>query len=384
MRICQAGRAPGPLPRRGPPSATGGHRTSICGVGYLGLRANTTDHKTKPVNILQWYTEGISTKKVPLTERLRKENIDVACIKETHLNPDRRFNIRGYETLRHDRIGRQKGGVLILVKNTLLPIQNKFIVETNQQSEIQGVQISLTNQDLTIYNLYCPQDKELQLQSLNTPAESCMVLGDFNSRSTCWGYDDTDTRGDEVEDWQIDNNMILLNMPEDTPTLYSRRWMTTSAPDLAFATADLSPKLTRTVLHPLGGSDHRPVKLSINLHFKPPESKTVPRWNYKKANWEKYMGLTDKYTKSLKEDSNIDRVNDKLNKALLKADAETTPRGARKNYKPYWTEELQALEDEVTSTRQIAEESPNEQNNISLKAATARYRGKYRQAARNS
>ena len=173
-------------------------------------------------------------------------------------------------------------------------------------------------------------------------------------------------------------------MPEDTPTLYSRRWMTTSTPDLAFATDDLSPKLTRTVLDPLGGSDHRPVKLSINLHFKPPESKTVPRWNYKKANWEKYMGLTDKYTKSLKEDSNIDRVNGKLNKALLKAAAETIPRGARKNYKPYWTEELQALEDEVTSTRQIAEKSPNEQNNISLKAATARYRRKYRQAARNS
>ena len=236
---------------------------------------------------------GDQHKKVPLTERLRKEDIDVASIQETHLNPDRRFNIRGYEILRHDRIGRQKGGVLILVKNTLLPIQNKFIVETNQQSEIQGVQISLTNQDLTIYNLNCPQDKELLLQSLNTPAKSCMVLGDFNSRSTCCGYDDTDTRGDEVEDWQIDNNMILLNMPEDTPTLYSRRWMTTSTPDLAFATDDLSPKLTRTVLDPLGGSDHRPVKLSINLHFKPPESKTVPRWNYKKANWEKYMGLTD-------------------------------------------------------------------------------------------
>ena len=93
------------------------------------------------------------------------------------------------------------------------------------------------------------------------------------------------------------------------------------------------------------------------------------------------MGLSDKYTKSLKEDSNIDRVNGKLNKALLKAAAENIPRGARKHYKPYWTEELQlALEDEVTSTRQLAEESPNEQNNIFLKAATARYRRKYRQA----
>ena len=114
-----------------------------------------------------------------------------------------------------DRDG-HKGGVLILVRNTI-PATD-FKVETNQQAEIHGVNITVDNSVLTIYNLYCPQDKDLSLRNMDLPTENCMVVGDFNSHSTCWGYKETDRRGDEVEDWQIDSNILLLNDPEDPPT----------------------------------------------------------------------------------------------------------------------------------------------------------------------
>ena len=383
----QADGVPGPLPRRGPTLATGGHRTSGRGVRNLRLRANATGQNTtstpRPLNIIQWNAEGVGNKKVPLTERLHKECIDIACIQETHLTPSRRFNIRGYETLRHDREGRQKGGTLILVRNSLIPKELK--VDTNQQSEVHGACVTIGNKNITIYNLYCPADRELQLHSINMPSENCLILGDFNSRSTCWGYEDTDRRGDEVEDWQIDNKLSLLNMPDDTPTFYSRRWLSTTTPDLAFATDDLCTKTTRTVLDPLGGSDHRPVKLSINLNYKPPDSKTFPRWNYKKADWGKFKRLTDKFSKSIKPaDQNINRATTNFQKALLQAATESIPRGARKNYKPYWTEELQDLEDQVNSARQTVEETPNIENNIRLKALTAKYTSSYKQGARDS
>ena len=381
--IRQVGRAQGPKLRMGPPSTTGGHRTSECGVRFSMQREKATGPHNRPLNILQWNAEGIGNKKVPLTERLSKESIDVACIQESHLTPERRFNIRGYQTLRHDRTSKQKGGVLILVKLGLL--RKDFTIETNQQSEIQAATISLGTRDLTIYNCYCPPDKEPSLQSLNTPRENCLIVGDFNSRSTSWGYDDTDKRGDEVEDWQIENSLLLLNAPDDMPTFYSRRWMTTTTPDLAFASGDLSSKTARTVLDPLGGSDHRPIKLSINLNYSPPDSKTFPRWNYNKANWTNFKTLSDQYTKNIKtEDQNLDRVTGKFNKAILKAAAESIPRGARYNYKPYWTDELQKQEDEATKAREAAEEQPDEENNIALKAATARYRKTYRQAARKN
>jgi endonuclease/exonuclease/phosphatase family metal-dependent hydrolase len=100
--------------------------------------------------------------------------------------------------------------------------------------------------------------------------ESCgMGLGDFNSYSESCMNDESDSRGDEVEDWQIENNLLLRNEHDDPPTFYSRRWHTTSTPDLAFVTDDLYARTTRTVLKQLGGSDHKPIKLSINLDSKP-------------------------------------------------------------------------------------------------------------------
>ena len=72
--------------------------------------------------------------------------------------------------------------------------------------------------------------------------QNCLAVGDFNSHSTSWGYGETDCRGDKAEDWQIESNMLLLNDPEDPPTFFLPLWISTSTPDLAFATEDLSTK----------------------------------------------------------------------------------------------------------------------------------------------
>ena len=276
-----------------------------------------------------------------------------------------------------------KGGVLILVRNSIPTTE--FKIETNQQAEIHGVNITVDNSVISIYNLYCPQDKDLSLRNMDLPTENCMVVGDFNSHSTCWGYEETDRRGDEVEDWQIDSNILLLNDPEDTPTYFSRRWISTSTPDLAFATEDLSRKTSRKVLSQLAGSDHRPVLLAINLQYRPNNQPTFPRWNYKKADWEMFKRLSNEYTKGIRvDDYNVNRATTSFNRGVLRAASETIPRGARKNYRPYWTEELQELEDEVSRTREEVEKDPTPQNNIALKACTAKYRKVYSQAARKS
>ena len=90
-------------------------------------------------------------------ERLHRDKIDVACIQETHLNPNHRFSIRGYQTFRMDREGRQKGGVLILVKNDI-PAKD-FKINTGQQSERHGAYIIVGNTFLTFT---VPQTKILR------------------------------------------------------------------------------------------------------------------------------------------------------------------------------------------------------------------------------
>ena len=118
----RAGGVPGPVPQKDPPKATGGHPVPMRGARLRKRRVNATGQKSpdhcktiRPLNILQWNAEGVFNNKVPLTERLHKEDVDVACIQETHLNTNHRFSIRGYQTFRLDREGRHKGGVLILV-----------------------------------------------------------------------------------------------------------------------------------------------------------------------------------------------------------------------------------------------------------------------------
>ena len=63
-----------------------------------------------------------------------------------------------------------------------------------------------------------------------------------------------------------------------------------------------------------------------------------------------------------------------FNQVILKAAKETIPRGARRNCRPYWIEALQQLTDETAEARENTEDNPTVENNIALKAATAKHR----------
>ena len=55
------------------------------------------------------------------------------------------------------------------------------------------------------------------------------MVGDFNSHSRIWGYN-------HIEDWQDENNLTLINRPND---FYSRVWNTTRTPDITLYPEDL-------------------------------------------------------------------------------------------------------------------------------------------------
>ena len=69
------GRVPGPVPQKGPPKVNGVHPVPMWGARLWMWRVNATSWKnsdpvrtTRPLNILQWNTEGIYNKKVLLTD----------------------------------------------------------------------------------------------------------------------------------------------------------------------------------------------------------------------------------------------------------------------------------------------------------------------------
>ena len=102
-----------------------------------------------------------------------------------------------------------------------------------QESEIIGVKLTLPDQPLILYNCYAPPNKALMLDAMDIPTTAdCIVVGDFNSFSPSWGYKDLDTKGEELEDWQIYNTLHLLNRPDDPPTFFSTAYKTTDSPRL--------------------------------------------------------------------------------------------------------------------------------------------------------
>ena len=82
---------PGSQPQRGPPPATGvSDPEHVAGKG----QSRATGYN---FNICHWNAEGVRTKKLKLQTFLKTHNIDVCCIQETHLSPNHRFSVRGFE-----------------------------------------------------------------------------------------------------------------------------------------------------------------------------------------------------------------------------------------------------------------------------------------------
>ena len=173
--------------------------------------------------------------------------------------------------------------------------------------------------------------------------------------------------------WQDEKQLILANDPTDQHTFYSRRWYSTTTPDLALCTEDVHKKLSRTVGPQLGGSDHRPVLLTLS-GCTTSNTFLPPRWNYKKAKWGLFSIRTNELTQDLAtEGRNINNVVRDFNTRIIKAAKEAIPRGAMKNYTTYWTHELQIAHDDLTQAREEAETNPSQENNIKLQEKKARY-----------
>ena len=167
---------------------------------------------------MQWNAEGVTRKTTELQHFLHTNNINVCCIQETHLQERKPLKIRGYQVFRSDRQGKRKGGVLTLVRNNLNASVTKTYME---EAEYQTVKITTTDSSFTVVNYYCPDDKKVALETIQVPNSGFLFSGDFNSQS--WGYNYLDKRGEEVEAWQDELHLILVNDPIDPPTFYSRR-----------------------------------------------------------------------------------------------------------------------------------------------------------------
>ena len=83
-------------------------------------------------------------------------------------------------------------------------------------------------------------------------------------------------------------------------------------------------------------------------------------------------------------DRDMNTVIKEFNNYVLQAAKECIPKGARKDYKPYWNEDLNNKHNELTKARNLAGVAPSIENNIALKQTNAKFIKTRNEARRSS
>ena len=72
-------------------------------------------------------------------------------------------------------------------------------------------------------------------------------------------------------------------------------------------------------------------------------------------------------------DRDINKVVNEFTRCIPQAAKEAIPKGARKEYKPYWNNDLNKLHNKLNTARVVAESVPTSENNTALKQVNAKF-----------
>ena len=152
-----------------------------------------------------------------------------------------------------------------------------------------------------------------------------------------------------VNAWLAGQVLILLPsyiIPRTLPVFIPAAGTLASMPVLAFASVGLNSRLPdRRVLDKFPRSQHRPSLIIPPRFGMAVPSMPVKRWNFRKAKWSHYIGLTNKFAKTLSppDSLDVDAAYQDFCNTIKKAAKKTISRGYRNNYIPCWDAECESL-----------------------------------------
>ena len=141
--------------------------------------------------------------------------------------------------------------------------------------------------------------------------------------------------------------------------------------DLTLITPDLQPDLDWTTNdEDSGGSDHIPIKIDINKSY---DFSTFTKWNFKKADWEKYRDLAV-FNKPITDFPDAQSIADYIVKTLNSAGEIAIPKitiGPDKPPKPWWNSACKrAVQNKKKAYRKL-QRAPSIENRIEFNKANA-------------
>lgn len=215
--------------------------------------------------------------------------LDLICVNETFLKPNKNFTIPGYKIYRFDRPGpKGGGGVMVLVKDS---IESEDLGSASiDYAEIQLVKVKLNdNKLLKIASVYCPPGIVLSdnaIKYINPQSHGLIICGDLNAKNPelgCTGI--PNHAGTKIVELLRRTNLKQLSNGHHTFTTWKGR---PEVLDLVIASEDVAKLVTGIEALPDIGSDHLPVAIQLRGHGKRTKSWPEIRLNLNATNWEAF------------------------------------------------------------------------------------------------
>ena len=152
---------------------------------------------------------------------------------------------------------------------------------------------------VVVHSVYKPPNDQFVLPALGHRDLPHIVIGDFNSHSTSWGYDTTDNNGEAVEQWADSCDLTLIHDDQLPKSFNSARWKKDHKPDLIFASGSIANLGKKSIMNPIPHTQHRHICVSVHPVMVP---QTIPfrrRFIFMKTDWNGYSAELDKLLKKL-------------------------------------------------------------------------------------
>ena len=192
-------------------------------------------------------------------EMCKRECCHCLCLQETHHLP--RPKIAGMSLV--VECPHNKYGSAILIRNDL---KVKKIYERIQRT-VEIITIALPG--VVVHRVYKPPNDPFELPVLGHRNLPHIVIRDFNSHSTTWGYTSTD--------------FTLIHDAKLPKSFNSARWNKGYNPDLIFASDSIAIMCKKSVMDPIPHTQHRPICVSVQPVVVPQTTPLQRRFTLRKA-----------------------------------------------------------------------------------------------------
>ena len=271
-----------------------------------------------------------------LSEACKREHGHCLCLQETRrARHIARPKIPGMTLIVERR--HTKYGSAILIRSDL----KEKGVSVWEQDNMEL--ISFEMHEVVVHSVYKPPNEKFILPALGHVNLHNIVIRDFNSHITTWGYSNTDDNGEAVEQLADSCNLTLIHNAKLSKSFNSARWKRGYNPDLIFVHESIANMCGKSVMEPIPHTPHRPICARANPVVVPHPTPFRRRFNLWKADWDGYSTELDKLIENVKPiPENYGGFADNVCVASRKY----IPRGCRTNNMPGLSEESKSMYDE--------------------------------------